>query len=525
MSEPALSRAFRAYLMLTVALCGALVMVVEVLGSRVIGPFFGVSLFVWTALITVTLLSLAAGYAIGGTLADRYPTPAPLYLLILLAGLLVGAIPLLKPTVVMLAQPLGLRAGALLSATLLFGPALLLLGCVSPWVVRIAVREWQSLGRTVGWLYALSTAGSFVGTAATGFYLIALFGVSQALLLTGAALCLLGAGYFALFRARPLWLAVLIPFVFAPRPALPSVTMADGTRVRLVEAVDSFYGSVRITEYAGAGIQTREMVIDGLVQGGIDTADGASIYEYTYLMRWLPRRVKADLSRVLAVGLGPGVVAADYARDGAAVRVFEIDPVVTAMARKYFALPAAAAVVEGDARYLLAQAAPAVDVVLMDAFSGDAMPAHLLSREALQAVKARLTPDGLLVLNVFVSIDPSSRLTQAIVRTVQAEFSDVALFPLFDDRDTQAPGGNLVIVARNGRLDRVFGDALDGPVHRLAEAGVRDALRRGRLAGTAGAGLVLTDDYNPLDLLDVDLHERVRKTILDTTPPAILLHG
>jgi MFS family permease len=170
------SGAFLAYLLATSAVTGALVMVVEVLGSRVIGPSFGVSLFVWTALITVTLLALALGYAAGGHLADRYPSPAVLYGLIIGAGVLVALVPWLKVPVLKLALPLGLRGGALVGSFLLFGPALFLLGCVSPYVVRIAASEWGRLGRTVGVFYAVSTAGSFVGTVSTGFFVVAYFG-------------------------------------------------------------------------------------------------------------------------------------------------------------------------------------------------------------------------------------------------------------------------------------------------------------------------------------------------------------
>ncbi len=134
-------------------------MVVEVLGSRVVGPFFGVSLFVWTSLIAVTLIALAAGYAVGGFLADRRGTPSTLYAIIFAAGLLVLLIPMLKMPVLKLAMALGLRTGSFTATLVLFGPSLFLLGCVSPILVKIATRELANLGRTVGGFYALSTVG------------------------------------------------------------------------------------------------------------------------------------------------------------------------------------------------------------------------------------------------------------------------------------------------------------------------------------------------------------------------------
>src|SRR5512134_3066126 len=96
------------YLSISAVVCGALVMVIEILGSRVIGPFFGVSLFVWTSLITVTLVALAAGYAAGGVLSDRRGTPDTLYAIVLAAGLLVLLVPFIRAPVLRACVPLGL---------------------------------------------------------------------------------------------------------------------------------------------------------------------------------------------------------------------------------------------------------------------------------------------------------------------------------------------------------------------------------------------------------------------------------
>ena len=193
------SKAFLGYLLFTAVLSGALVMVIEVLGSRVVGPFFGVSLFVWTSLITVTLLALAGGYALGGMISDKYQKPAILFGIILLAGILTLFIPVLKGPVLKACMPLGLKSGAFASTLILFGPVLLLLGCVSPYLVKLAASELRNLGRVVGGLYALSTIGSTVGTVVTGFFLIAYLSVDHIFILTGSLLLILSVTYFAFF--------------------------------------------------------------------------------------------------------------------------------------------------------------------------------------------------------------------------------------------------------------------------------------------------------------------------------------
>ncbi len=521
------SDSFRYFLMLTTTLCGGLVMVVEVLGARVIGPYFGVSLYVWTALITVTLLSLSAGYALGGVLADKRPSPAWLYGLIIAAGILVLLVPTFKPWAILISVPLGLRGGALLSATLLFVPALLLLGCVSPYVVRIAARELASLGRTVGVLYALSTLGSMVGTALAGYWIIGVVGVSRAYQICGAMLVLLGLAYFVFYGRRPGAGAgaLLLAAVFLlPGGKLPSVSLPDGTRANLIEGIDSYYGNVKVVEYIGSNFQTREMMIDGLVQGGIDMKSGQSIYEYAYLLESLPLAIKPEAKSALVVGLGAGLIAARLQRRGIDVEAIDIDPVVVAMAEKHFNLRLKRPVVIEDARYFFAQEGRSYDIIIMDAFSGDSTPSHLLTREALARVKARLSPDGVMAINVIADARAGPLLSPAIVTTMQTQFMEVAAFPLFDLASTATKGGNLVLVASNRQVRQTLATSIPD-VHPLAQPLIALGMRQGRMLPRIDGGLVLTDDFNPLDILDSGLHETIRQSILETTPREILLHG
>ncbi|MDA8254809.1 MAG: fused MFS/spermidine synthase [Betaproteobacteria bacterium] len=521
------SPAFRYFLMLTTTLCGGLVMVIEVLGARVIGPYFGVSLFVWTALITVTLLSLSAGYALGGYWADRKSSPDWLYGIIVASGVLVILVPTLKPWVIQATVPMGLRAGALASAILLFAPALLLLGCVSPYVVRIAASEWSRLGRTVGILYALSTIGSMLGTALAGYVIIAYVGVARAFHLCGALLVLLGLAHFLVFRRKAtsavamLCLSVLI---WRSAPELPSAVLPDGTQARLVAARDSYYGNIKVVDYSGTVASIRELLIDGMVQGGIDRNSGLSIYEYTYLLEALPMAVKPDARSALIVGLGAGVVADRLQRRNVDVEAIDIDPAVVEMAETHFNLRLKRPAIIEDARYFLAQDGRAFDIVIMDAFTGDTTPSHLLSQEALARVMARLAPDGVVALNLIASNRADSRLLPAVVRTLHTQFSQVAYFPLFNIADPLAKGGNIVLIASNRALDAAFGARVEN-VPPMARELVALGLRQGRLHGVTVAGPILSDDFNPLDVLDVEVHEMVRKTILETTPAAILLHG
>jgi spermidine synthase len=521
-TEPAAG--LRWYLILTAALCGALVMVIEVLGSRVIGPFFGVSLFVWTSLITVALVALAAGYTAGGWLADRRSSPDYLYAIILGAGLLTAATPLFKAAVLEACLPLGLRWGSLASALLLFGPALFLLGCVSPYLVRIAAREIANIGRTVGNLYAISTAGSFAGTLATGFFLIAYLGVNRIFVLAGLLLVALAVGYFVLFRRQwALVAALALPLLLAPGERVTAKVLADGTRVKLTAQHDSFYGDLRVVDYAGPQTRTRELLIDGLVQGGIDLASGQSVYEYPYLMQFLPLALNPGGKNCLVVGLGTGIVPSWYAAQGIQTEVVDIDPMVAGLAQQYFGFDRSIAVHVEDARYFLNRSRQRYDYVVLDVFNGDTTPGHVLSLEAMQLLKARMTPNGVLAINLMGTLGERGFMTASVIKTVQAVFGQVQTHPVFASQAPDA-SGNLVIIAHDGPARPLDAKLLNAfPVHPLAAAGVQQGMQQTYRFPAGTPAILLTDDYNPIDFYDLELKEKVRRTILETTDWDILL--
>ena len=522
-STPRNQRWFRYYLVTTTVLCGALVMVIEVLGSRVLGPFFGVSLFVWTSLITVTLVALAAGYAIGGRWSDRRDSPDALYLILIAAGALVVLVPWLKPLVLKLSLPLGLRWGALASALLLFGPALFLLGCVSPWVIKLAAREMQHLGKTVGAYYAASTAGSVAGTIVTGFFLIPTLGVDRIFWLSGALLLALGAVYFVLGRGNWLALAALLPLMALPPTSLSKATLPGGTRASVLVNRDSFYGNLKVVEYRYGARRTRELVIDGMVQGGIDLATALSVYEYPYLLQVLPVALHAEGRRCLVIGLGAGVVPRWYQARGIATDVVDIDPDVVALAQQYFDLDQRTRVFVEDARAFLGRGIDRYDYLILDVFNGDTTPGHLLSLEAMRLAKARLNEKGVVAINLMGSLGAHADMTHSVINTVRAVFANVVVYPMFPQGEGDA-AGNLVLIAYDGAPRSPNAGELERlTLHPMAETVARHALHHPLQLPDALPGAILTDDYNPIDVRDLWLKERVRRGILESTHLEILL--
>jgi predicted membrane-bound spermidine synthase len=175
---------------LVVFACGALVMTFEIIGSRILSPFLGASTYIWTSLIGVILASLSVGYWLGGRIADKRPDVKYLASILLVASGLISLTALIKEIILSMIAGLsaGLEVKTLIAAVLLFSPASVCLGFVTPFAVRLRMTSLATTGQTVGRLYALSTVGSIVGTFAAGFFLIPFVGSVRTLYLIAATL-------------------------------------------------------------------------------------------------------------------------------------------------------------------------------------------------------------------------------------------------------------------------------------------------------------------------------------------------
>ncbi|MBN98693.1 MAG: hypothetical protein CME16_05515 [Gemmatimonadetes bacterium] len=517
-----LSSIYPFFLVLTAFCCGSLIMVIEVLGSRVIGPFFGVSLFVWTSLIAVAMISLAGGYAAGGLFADRHADARFLYGIIFLAGVAVLPIPFLKIPVLKVCVDLGLRTGAFVSALVLFGPSLFLLGCVSPFLIKIAAREVSSIGRTVGMFYAVSTIGSVCGTVLTGFVLIAHMGVSRIFLLVGCLLILLAALYFVFFR-RALWAAsavfLLAVFWVHDEANAAMRTLPNGALIELLAHEDSYYGNVKVVQYSFGKKRNRELIIDGLVQGGIDVATGLSYYPYNYYLQHLPLHINPKGSRCLVIGLGAGIIPRWYEARGIVTDAVDIDPAVVRMARDYFDFSTSGTVFVQDARFFLTKNKTKYDYIILDVFNGDTTPSHVISLEAFELIGRNLTDNGVLGINLVTTLKGRNLIGASIVKTLRQVFDQVDLIPLFDpDREGS---GNVAVLAYFGDKVAFSPDLFAGEaIHPFARKRIASFRQFAFESGVPA--MVLRDDYNPMDSYDLELKEANRRDILQTTDWEIL---
>jgi predicted membrane-bound spermidine synthase len=484
----------------TVATTGAAVMVLEVLGTRVIAPFYGVGLFVWTALLAVTLVSLALGYRVGGVFADRRG-PGGLSPVIAGAAVLTALIPVARPVVLRLTDPLGLRLGSLAAALVLFAGPLTLLGMVGPYVIRLRTRRIESVGATSGVVLAVSTCGSVAGTLLVGFVLMPRLGTRSILLGTSGALLLLAAAVLVDERRRRrsgpgkgVLVAATVLCTLAGSRGRAAPTASDA-RFQLVHEAESHYGRVRVVDEVE--LDLRWMLVDASVIGAMYKGTTDVPFPYLYALESLVE-LRPQARHALVIGLGAGYLPGALARLGLAVDTIEIDPEVVRAAHDYFGFQPPGRLLVGDARYEVRRLASRYDVIVHDCFTGGEMPSHLFSVEMLETLRDHLEPGGILATNFF-GLNEGVRVSalSAVASTLDAVFPHrVTLAPV--------PGKEL--------FDRLF-VVSDRPLPLPAGGGTQPLSEKARAALVslpslvtalpAVPGLVVTDDDNPLELLQL----------------------
>ena len=176
------------FLFLVLIIEGAALMAVELLGAKLLAPFYGSSLYVWTAVLGIAVTGLTLGYYFGGAVSERHASEAWLMLIVSISALLVGALPYSTSLVIALTSRMALIPGICVACFLLLFPPMLCFGMVGPMVVRLMASQLATLGRVAGTVYFTSTLGGIIATFLFGFYLIPEAGLRFCTLITAIAL-------------------------------------------------------------------------------------------------------------------------------------------------------------------------------------------------------------------------------------------------------------------------------------------------------------------------------------------------
>ncbi|MBN2469666.1 MAG: fused MFS/spermidine synthase [Anaerolineae bacterium] len=420
---------------------------IEFATSRMIGAVLGTADMVWAVVITLMLVYFSAGYALGGRWADRSPHTSTFVQLLAWAALATGLIPVLaRPLLLRMAAAfalsnldilvLGVVGGAVL---LLFAVPVTLLGCVSPFVVRLALQDTGQAGAVAGRAYALSTLGNILGTFAP-LILIPAVGTAWTYGVLALVLLLVALGLMTWLRPglalRHAWMPVALVLVLGTLSG-PVKPPPEGTTL-LYEA-ETAYNYVQVVEVNTGVVVARQppgtrflLLNEGQGVHSVYHPEQLQTFATWDMFLAAPYFNPLDyryteIDRVAIIGLAAGTVAQQYTAVYGPVAIdgIEIDPGIVQAGREYFAMtmPNLNVIVQ-DGRYGLAQLEGQYDLVAIDAYRVPYIPWHLTTREFFAEVKNRLAPEGVVMINVGRAAD-DRRFVDAIAATMREVYPSV----------------------------------------------------------------------------------------------------
>jgi len=496
----------RAYLYFTVFVAGMTTLALELTASRLIGSAFGTSNLVWASIIGLILIYLTVGYFVGGYWADRSPHPKTMYAVLAWGAFSAGLIPFIARPVLWLASnafdqlQIGILFGSFTAVLVLFIIPVTLLGTISPFAIRLALRDSREAGRVSGRIYAVSTLGSFLGTFLPVLLMIPLLGVTNTFLVFSfflTSVAIIGIGMDVGWRR--IWPWLWMPIVLAGLAVLWAKGPIKKTSGQIYERESAYnyiqvleldgYRLLRINE--GQGVHSiwhpTELIYGGpweqfLVAPFFNTAP----YE--------PEQVKS----MAIVGLAAGTTARQATEVYGPIRIdgYEIDPAIIEVGQEYFDmnLPNLNAIAQ-DGRVGLAQSDQRYDILGIDAYRPPYIPWHLTTQEFFQIARDHLTENGVLVINIGRS--PTDRtLVDHLVSTIQTVFPSVYVMDVPNSFNTivyaTAQPTELINLAVNYQLLTQRSDT-----HPLLLYAIQQTLNN--YQPTPTGEVVYTDDWSPIE--------------------------
>lgn len=478
-----------------VFICGGVLMIFELVGSRVLAPYLGTSVVIWTNLIGIILGSLSIGYYVGGKIADRNPRYFIFAALILVSGICIGLTTLTYDIVLSLltrGMTKNIFLESLIATMILFSPASIFLGMVSPYAVKLKLKSISVSGETVGRLYALSTMGSIVGTFFGGIFLIGFMGTKNILLLLSVTLVLTSlifVGKSDLKKKRiaaAFWLIAMIWGTIGYMNSLPRMVVKD---------IDTAYNRIMI--YDGKIDENNQpiriMQLNNELSSAVFRQNDDLVFPYARYYR-LVSYFKPDVKTALMIGGGAYTYPKDYLKQfpKSTMDVVEIDPAVTALAKEYFNLKdnPRLHIFHEDGRIFLNRTNKRYDVIFGDAFKSKVPPHTLTTREAVSEMHEKLNDDGVVLVNLITAFEGErGRFLQAEYKTFQSVFPHVYLYAVAENQPTTKLQ-NIMLVALKSVTPQRFSSndpKLNKYLSRQWKKEVKSTLP------------ILTDDFAPVE--------------------------
>jgi spermidine synthase len=487
------------FLLFIAFISGFAIMAMEISASRLLAPYFGTSIFVWTNIIGVVMVALSLGYYFGGKLADRTPDIKMLLKLIFSAGCLFLVVPwLIKPlSLAINLSALGFKSSSviifvssLILAAVLFAFPLFLLGMVSPFIIKLYLSEKSDdVGASAGRVSAVSTIGSILGTFLPTLFFIPVLGTKTTIAIFASILIILGSLGFKKNKFSILGLVVLsIALYFSGFVRINNnsdTIFEDESAYQYLSVREDQAGTRYLSVNEGLGTQSvynSQKVLTGFY------------YDYFNILPYLNQK---SPKKVLIIGLCGGTIAnqLSYFFPGQVqIDGVEIDPKVIEAAKKYFGVEAdPMTIYNADGRMFLQNNSKKYDLIIVDAYAQELyIPWTLTTKEFWSLVEKSLSADGVMAINVN-SVTPDSRLLKSISNTIASVFPETYITPIEDG------GINYILTASKQPLDfSALVVAVENP--RLKDLAWSYEYST-RQIGYDQTAMVLTDDRAPVEFM------------------------
>lgn len=427
---------------------GGALMACELLSAKMLAPYFGSSIFVWSAVLGVTLASLALGYYQGGTLSMHEKRDKIVLTVLIAAGLFLMFLPFTAQLVLTYAQYFSFRQGVLIAAILIILPPVTCMGMVSPLMVANLDHSIESAGKRAGLIYTISTSGGILATFTYGFYIIPKFGLIFPSVFTGFILALIPA--VLIFKHG--WKSsgiVGIGFIVAISGAFYFKNI-PGSELKILYQEEGILGQVLVAEVPIKRNDSfqfeRTLFVNRIIQTSYNPKnDKFNDFDYFNSVSDVVDSLDPG-SRVLILGLGGGVLARDAFRKGMLVDAVEIDQRIIDVSRRYFNLEEKINVFRDDARHFLNSCENKYDLILFDLFRGEETPAHVFTAESIEQTMKILNPGGVVLINANGYYKGEiGKGTRSLYKTMRAMGLYVELYPT----DSLEDRSNMIYIASN----------------------------------------------------------------------------
>lgn len=481
---------------------GMSVMAVELGASRLLAPYFSSSQIVWTVIIGMIMIAMALGNVWGGRMADKNPNPSKLYGRLLVSAIWIALIPFVGKYVIagvsfgvaIFIETNFLVWASMASCLVLFVFPLMLLGTVTPSLVKYTVSDLEKNGRIVGELEALNTIGSIIGTFVPTFVTIPTVGTAATFLIFAGILALLAILYFVSAKKKRVVSAAAMILILLLGPQTGKVSFAFTSDGILYEG-ESIYNYLQVQENENSILLSTNVLVGVQSIMMKEQKLTGMYYDYALAAPFMAGIPDKGEGRLLILGLGTGtyaVLCEEYF-DGMEIEGVEIDSKIVDLSREYFNLPETVEVSINDGRAYLSNAGT-YDVIMVDAYQDITIPFQMSTVEFFTQVKEHLTEDGVMVVNMNMRTDTDGGMNDYLRDTIASVFSEVYTVVV-------RSGTNMELFASdNPDMLAVFEEQLAGYDRDPELVTMMERVRDGLAASEPGR-YILTDDKAPVELL------------------------